>query len=336
MLNFRYPELVIVVITLLALLCFFKRNAKAESFPISTSIYLDKITPSLRQKLRAPILLSLLLLSLILLLLAAIRPYRVTYLEKEEMQRSIFLALDVSRSMTARDFILEGFTVDRLTALKHVTKRFILATEQTRIGLVVFGSSAFLQSPLTNDRELTAELISSLQPGMAGDGTAIGDGLALAIKRISPLPAKSRAIILITDGVSNADKILPEQAALIAKDLKIKIHTIGIGSGNSASSSQLSLFHTPHLYEFDEKTLKMVANESGGQYFNASDTEALSSIYKKIAELEGIIEKNPPQEIIEDLFWYYAAFGAFFLLSYLVLERVYFRIISNSPTSNYY
>lgn len=197
----------------------------------------------------------------------------------------IVLAIDISGSMLARDF-----TPDRLEAAKKMAGEFITDRQGDRIGLVVFAGEAFTQSPLTTDYSTLQTLLSRLQSGIIEDGTAIGNGLATAINRLRESDAKSKVIILLTDGVNNRGQIAPLTAASIAKEQGIKVYTIGVGTMGEAPYPAIDPFgrmtFVRQKVEIDENTLLQMAEQTSGQYFRATDNEALRGIYERINQLE--------------------------------------------------
>jgi Ca-activated chloride channel family protein len=237
-------------------------------------------------QLRAKVPLILRVCCLVLLVFAAARP-QIFNVSREIRSPGvdIMLALDTSGSMQALDFRLNGEPVSRLTAVKKVVSEFIKKRETDRIGLVVFGEEAFTQSPLTMDKGLLLGLVSKMEIGMAGDRTAIGSALAIGAKRLKDLKAKSRILILLTDGRHNAGDITPGQAAEAMQALGVKIYTIGVGGKGPAPFKINSIFGPRVVYQridLDEKTLKKVARIGQGKYFRASDSKQLSEIYDLI------------------------------------------------------
>ncbi len=226
---------------------------------------------SLRLRLRTPVLLALELVAITTLTVAAARPQRVTIIEQPNLARNIMLVIDASNSMSGEDFPTKFGTTSRMEGVKTVVAEYVRSRRGDRVGLVVFGNTSYLQSPLTNDTLLVEKLVEQLQPRMAGDGTAIGDGLGLALKRLRDVEARSKAIILMTDGVNTAGQVSPLKAAQIAKDLGIQIHTIGIGTGTVTLGQDpfgglLGTTAGPKA-EFDEATLKEIAKMTGGVYY---------------------------------------------------------------------
>lgn len=198
----------------------------------------------------------------------------------------IVIALDMSTSMLAQDF-----TPDRFGAAKEVAAKFVQGRETDNIGLVVFAGECFTQTPMTNDKTILLNSINSLEMGMLEDGTAIGDGLATAINRIVDGKAKSKSIILLTDGSNNTGLVAPETAADIAREKGIKVSTIGVGSNGSALSPVGINYYGKIEYDYlkvtiDEKTLKSIADKTGGRYYRATDNQALENIFSEIDALE--------------------------------------------------
>ena len=259
----------------------------------------------------------------VLLVVALARPQDV-----DEQRRSsaegidIMLAVDVSGSMLARDF-----KPDRITAAKEVAGRFIADRYGDRLGLVVFAGEAFTQSPLTTDQSTLQTMLSRIRSGIIEDGTAIGNGLATAINRLRESDAKSKVIILLTDGVNNRGEIAPLMAADIAADMGIKVYTIGVGTRGKAPYPVVDMFGNmsfqPVDVEIDEKTLEGIAERTGGRYFRATDNDKLQSIYDEINQLE----KSKVE--VTDYTVYHERFLALLLaaLGVLLLEFVFSNII---------
>ncbi|HMG15948.1 MAG TPA: VWA domain-containing protein [Saprospiraceae bacterium] len=198
----------------------------------------------------------------------------------------IMLALDVSSSMLSKDF-----EPDRLTVIKKVASDFIKKREFDRMGLVIFSGEAFTQCPLTTDHIILGQFLSIVNTGFLQDGTAIGMGLATAVNRLKDSKAKSKVIILMTDGVNNAGYIKPNTAIELAKTLGIKVYTIGIGSRGEALAPVGRRYDGSYIYglsrvEIDEALLQNIANDTGGKYFRATNTSELLNIYGDINKME--------------------------------------------------
>mgnify|MGYP003033814828 FL=1 len=238
----------------------------------------------------------------------------------------IMLAIDVSGSKLARDF-----KPDRITAAKEVAGSFIADRYGDRIGLVAFAGEAFTQSPLTTDQGTLQTLLGRLRSGVVEDGTAIGNGLATAINRLRESNAKSKVIILLTDGVNNQGQIAPMTAAEIAKAQGIRVYTIGVGTEGMAPYPAIDMFgnltFVNQKVEIDEKVLKAISDMTGGRYFRATDKEKLKAVYDEINQLEKSKIEVMKHISYHELFltWALAALGLLFtefLLSNLVLKRI--------------
>ncbi|WDP92805.1 MAG: VWA domain-containing protein [Desulfobacter sp.] len=202
---------------------------------------------------------------------------------------NIILALDLSGSMRALDFKRDGKIVTRLGAVKGVVGDFILKREGDRIGMVVFGTHAFTQLPLTRDYNTISFMLDHLKIGAAGPNTAVGDAIGISLKRLEDVKAKSNIIILLTDGKSNAGELAWEDGAKIAAQRGVKIYTVGVGSKGKAPFLVDGLFGQQYVYrqvDMDWEALDAIARTTGGQFFKAKDTEALEDIYKMIDGLE--------------------------------------------------
>ena len=238
----------------------------------------------------------------------------------------IMLAIDVSGSMLARDF-----KPDRITAAKEVAGSFIADRYGDRIGLVAFAGEAFTQSPLTTDQSTLQTLLARIRSGLIEDGTAIGNGLATAVNRLRESDAKSKVIILLTDGVNNRGEIAPLTAAEIAKAQGIRVYTIGVGTEGMAPYPAIDLFgnitFVNQKVEIDEKTLRAISEMTGGEYFRATDKAKLKAIYDQINKLEkSKVEVTEHVSYHEQyLAWVLGALGLLlleFLLSNLALKRI--------------
>ena len=238
----------------------------------------------------------------------------------------IMLAIDVSGSMLARDF-----KPDRITAAKEVAGSFIADRYGDRIGLVAFAGEAFTQSPLTTDQSTLQTLLARIRSGLIEDGTAIGNGLATAINRLRESEAKSKVIILLTDGVNNRGEIAPLTASEIAKAQGIRVYTIGVGTEGMAPYPAIDMFGNitfiNQKVEIDEKTLTAISDMTGGKYFRATDKAKLKAIYDEINQLEKSKVEVTEHVSYHELYlaWVLAALGLLlmeFLLSNLVLKRI--------------
>jgi Ca-activated chloride channel homolog len=234
--------------------------------------------------------------------------------------RNVMMAIDLSGSMGQEDFALDGRPTTRLAVVKDAAQDFIARRKGDRIGLVLFSDRAYLQAPLTFDRKVVGQLLNEAQVGLTGQETAIGDAIAVAVKRLKDRPADSRVLVLLTDGASNAGAMDPLQAAKLAKDLGIRIYTIGVGAGPQAIDTGFGRQIVDLSRDLDEVTLKKIADETGGRYFRARDVAGLSRIYSEIDRLEPV--KDKPKTIRPSIALFYWPLGAALILTFLLAGAI--------------
>lgn len=242
---------------------------------------------------------------------------------------NIMMALDLSGSMEIPDMMLHGRPTSRLNVVKSAAEQFVRDRSGDKIGLILFGTRAYLQTPLTYDRHSILLRLEDATPGLAGKTTSIGDAVGLAVKRLNNTPQKGRVIILLTDGVNNSGVLAPLKAAELAKEEGIKIYTIGLGS-EADSRVQVGDFVMQNpTADLDEETLKKMSDMTGGRYFRATDTESLHSIYKTINQLETI---NQEQATVRPQKEYYPWFVgiALLLCFYWLLDKTDLTLRINS------
>jgi len=221
--------------------------------------------------------------------------------------RDLMLAVDISESMLQRDMVYQGQRVDRLVAVKLVVGDFVEHRENDRLGLILFGSRAYLQAPLTHDRRTVGTLLHEAQIGFAGPSTAIGDAIGLAVKRLRDQDAESRVLVLLTDGSNTSGELLPANAADVAAQFKVKIYTIGFGSQDR---------------EIDLATLQQIAEKTGGRAFRARDLEQLAEIHNELNRLEPMEQDAQTFRPVRALFYWPLAL-AFCLSLMFALAHVY-------------
>lgn len=267
---------------------FWKRNQQTATLKMSSLQGFKGANESLSTKLR-PALDVLRILALSLLIIALARPRTVDISNKTKTTKGIdiVVAVDVSGSMLAKDF-----KPNRMEALKRVASVFVDERPNDRIGLVVYASEAYTKSPVTSDKAVIQEAIASIKyDNVLQDGTGIGMGLATAVNRLKDSKAKSKVVILLTDGVNNAGFIEPETASDIAQQYGIKVYTIGIGTNGMAESPYAigpngQLLFQMMKVEIDEQLMKSIAKKTGGKYFRATSNDKLAAIYNEINKLE--------------------------------------------------
>jgi len=225
----------------------------------------------------------------VLLVFAVSRPQWLGEpIEQTVSGRDLMMAVDLSGSMEEQDFVINKQRVDRLTATKFVAADFINRRVGDRVGLILFGTQAYLQTPLTFDRKTVITLLNESAIGLAGDNTAIGDAIGLAVKRLKNQQANSRVLILLTDGANTAGEVSPIKAAELAAENQLKIYTIGIGADEMQVRSFFGSRTVNPSRDLDEKTLTAIADTTGGHYFRARNTEELDKIYQLLDELEPV------------------------------------------------
>ncbi|MFV0626424.1 MAG: VWA domain-containing protein [Alphaproteobacteria bacterium] len=260
---------------------------------------------SLNEKHSEKIKLSLLFLIYLLLTIALARPQIVGEpLPLKTENREILLVTDISTSMLERDFDWQGRRIDRLTAVKKVVSNFIQKRTNDKIGLILFGTNTYLQAPITFDRNSVEKTLLSMDAGMAGNSTAIGDALGLALKNIKDSNNKNKVIILLTDGENNDGSISVQEAIDLAKSEGIKIYTIGVGSERNIVQSFFGLNIQVGDGGLDEKSLKEIAEVSKGTYFKATDTKSLEKIYEQIDKMEANQNEEKFVQEVRELYHY--------------------------------
>ena len=270
-----------------------------------------------------PIVLRMVAVALFIVALA--RPVNIT--EEHETTTDgidIVMAMDISGSMLARDF-----TPDRLTSAKHLAAEFVANRRGDRIAVVAFAGEAFTQAPLTSDQAVVETMLSRLRSGVVEDGTAIGNGLATAINRLRESGAKSKVVILLTDGVNNRGQISPLMAAEIARDMGIKVYTIGVGTRGRAPYPAVDMFGNKTTVmadvEIDEELLREISSMTGGKYYRAVNDEALREIYAEINELETSKVQVTNYQTYDELFLMWVVLG----LLCLGLEFLFDKVVLN-------
>ena len=244
-------------------------------------------------------------LAWICLILATARPQWLgDQIEIPINGRDLMLAVDLSGSMEEVDFELNGQRVTRLQATKAVASQFIEQRQGDRLGLILFGSQAYLQTPLTFDRATVITLLQESAIGLAGKKTAIGDAIGLAIKRLQNQSSESRVLILLTDGANTAGEVSPLKAADLAADKQLKIYTIGIGADEMIKKSFWGSRKINPSLDLDETTLTAIATKTGGRYFRAKDTKELVEIYQLLDELEKIEKDRKSFRPVTALFYW--------------------------------
>ncbi len=304
-----------------------KNKTFTAELKVSTIHGFDGIKKSVKQYFRhVGIVLRLIAIALIIVVLA--RPQsRSSFKDVKTEGIDIVICLDISGSMLSKDF-----KPNRIEAAKEVAQDFIDSRPNDRIGLVIFSGESFTQCPLTTDHAVLKNLFAGIHTGMVADGTAIGNGLATAVSRVKDSKAKSKVVILLTDGVNNQGSIAPLTAAEIAKAFGVRVYDVGIGTMGKALAPIAMYPDGSYQYgyvdvQIDEKTLGEIADMTGGKYFRATDNDKLKSIYKEIDRLEKTIfeEKNFTNKA--EHFLPFAIGAALLLLAEFLLRNILLKSI---------
>jgi len=284
----------------------------------------QSLTASSTTVTRNRLMVSLLVFCWLLLVTATARPQWVgDQVELPVSGRDLMLAVDLSGSMQIEDFEVNGQTVDRLTATKYVAGDFIRKRQGDRLGLILFGRQAYLQTPLTFDLKTINTLLMESVIGLAGKETAIGDAIGLAIKRLKDNHDSSRVLILLTDGANTAGEISPLKAAELAASHGLKIYTIGIGADEMIRQSLFGRQRINPSQDLDEKTLTTIAESTGGLYFRARDTAELDRIYQQLNELEPVEVDKQTLRPVQSLYMWPLGLGLVvsMLMATLMINR---------------
>ncbi|KKC50636.1 vWA domain-containing protein [Porphyromonas gulae] len=323
--TFAYPELLWLLILLPLMAAWYILQARKTSATMTISslkpfeggrrglrVYLRHSLPILR------------VLSVGFLIIALARPQNTNSWQKDSIEGiDIMLAMDVSGSMQAMDF-----KPNRLEAAKDVAISFINNRPNDNIGMVTFAGESFTQCPLTTDHAVLLNMVQDLQMGVLDDGTAIGMGLATAVNRLKDSKAKSRVVILLTDGSNNMGDITPRMAADIARTFGIRVYTVGVGTRGEApfpiqTEFGVRIQNVP--VDIDEPTLDGIADVSGGKYFRAVDNETLNEIYKEIDKLEKTRLMTKSFKAYEEKYFVYALIAFLLLLTEFLLRNTLLR-----------
>ena len=324
---FEYPSLLLLLVLpalVVALYIYREISQKRPHLRVSKAApWLVKKTPVVSALRHLPVIFQI--AALVFVVVALARPRSFESLQKVDTEGiDIVLAMDVSGSMLARDF-----EPDRLNAAKQLAIEFVSQRPSDRIGIVVFAGESYTQCPLTTDKPTLINMINDIQTGLIDDGTAIGNGLATAVARLKDSQAKSKVVILLTDGVNNSGDVLPETAIEVAKTFGIKVYTIGVGKNGVAPYPYMmtpqGMIYQPMEVEIDEELLKNISASTGGRYFRATDNTKLKEIYSEINQMEKVKMTVDNMSVYEELFQKYLTLALIFfalgILSNWILMR---------------
>lgn len=329
MIYFDHPE-ALWLLALLPLLAFLRGKKGLSCAVRYSTVQTAKALAGARKSKAGKWLGTLRLLTIGLLVLAVARPQIVHGTSEVEASGiDILLALDVSSSMEALDFTINGRPLNRLDVVKKVVAKFVQARPNDRIGLIAFAARPYLVSPLTLDHDWLQQRLEAINTGMLEDGTAIGSAIASGVNRLRDQNAKSKIVILLTDGMNNAGKISPLTAAEAAEALGIKVYTIGVGSRGEVPVPAVDRFGNRRLVtakvDIDEDTLNEVARMTRAQYYRATDTDSLENIYGEINKLETTTRKIKNFEHRNEVFPWIVIPALLFLGAEITLAQTRFR-----------
>jgi Ca-activated chloride channel family protein len=329
--EFKTPAVFLLLPLLMAFLLYEFTRRKGTHFRFSTLSFMQQAPSTWRVRWSfLPWVLRV--LALVSLLIAVAGPQKLLSESKLASEGiDIVLALDVSGSMSAEDYVVDGRRVSRLGIIKTTVEDFVRKRPDDRLGLVVFGSQAYTVCPLTTDHQWLLENLHQVRVGLIEDATAIGSGIATSLIRLKDSKAKSKVIVLLTDGVNNSGKIDPLTAARTAQAFGVKVYTIAAGTTGIVPFPVTDEFGNRHYeeaqFDLDEETLKKIAAMTGAEYFRAADTQSLSRIYGEIDKLEKSKILQTGYKLYEPLFWYFVA-AAFALsaLETILTNSVFLKI----------
>ncbi len=329
--HFQDPWFFILLPLLIVFVVFAQQKERRPAFHFPSGGMLQGLAPTFRIRLSRGIFL-LRIAAFVLVIVALCRPQEMieeSIIETEGID--IVLAVDTSTSMLAEDFELEDGRTNRLEAVKEVMKEFIENRTSDRIGIIAFAAKAYTVSPLTLDYGWLIQNLDRVKIGMSEDGTAIGSGLSSSLSRLKDTDAKSKVVILLTDGRNNAGKISPLIAAEAAGALDIKVYTVGAGTKGVAPYPDKDPFgnivYRRVKIEIDEDTLRQVAEKTGARYFRATDTDSLRAIYKEIDQLETTPIEEKGYIEYKELFHLFLIPGLFLLMLEVILNNTLLRRI---------
>ncbi|MBR5595565.1 MAG: VWA domain-containing protein [Alistipes sp.] len=319
--QFLNPKILYLLAGLVAIVVYYLFAGRRRATMHVSTLQRGRMPRTLRYYLRhLPVVLRLLAVAAGIVALARpVEEHSSTETSTEGID--IVLAMDISGSMLARDF-----EPDRITAAKQMASEFASARVGDRISVVAFAGEAFTQCPLTTDKASVGTMLARLRSGIVDDGTAIGNGLATAINRLRESGAKSKVVVLLTDGVNNRGQISPSMAAEIARDMGVKVYTIGVGTMGQALMPAVDMFGNGTFVmadvEIDESLLRSIARTTGGEYFRAVDNRALSDIYARINEMEKSEVQITHYTSYEELYFRWVLLALLLLALEFVVERV--------------
>jgi Ca-activated chloride channel family protein len=328
-LEFQYPQLLLLLLLLPLIAFWMGRRGRVAAVEYSSANVAREVARESRSRV-GRFLMMFPLLAAALFIVGLARPQ--IHKGSSEVQASgvdLMLAIDVSGSMQSLDYKVDDQPTSRIAVVKAAVSKFIDARPDDRLGLIEFSAEPYLVSPLTLDHDWVRQGLERVNTGTIDDGTAIGSAIAMCVNRLRDQPSKSKVIVLLTDGENNMGKISPLLAAETAKALGVKIYTIGAGVRGDAPFPMKDQFGNTHIVmvpsDVDEKTLNKIAEETGGKFFRATDTQALDDVYSEIDHMEKTTRTVKHYEHVSELFAWAVVPGLLMLGSAFWLEQTRYR-----------
>lgn len=334
MISFAFPWLfALLPLPFIIYLLPAKKNAQQQSaLVMPTLINISTDTVSLQKKNKAP--LAVLITCWLLIVVAICQPQWLgDAIDIPSEGREMMIAVDLSGSMEIEDMRLNGRAVNRLQMLKVVLGDFIDRRVSDRLGLILFADDAYMQTPMTFDRKTVKQMLDESELNLVGRKTAIGDAIALAVKRFDEKKESNKVLLLLTDGQNTAGKISPEQALELAIAKEITIYTIGIGADVMMQQSLWGSQRVNPSSDLDERSLSNIAEKTGGQYFRARDSESMSEIYNLLDKLEPVEQEQQQMRPLTALFYWPLSFAALLAFAFLLTLHFSFLVPSNRFSS---
>ncbi|MFT5758506.1 MAG: Ca-activated chloride channel family protein [Alteromonadaceae bacterium] len=318
MINFEWPWL-LLALPLPLLVYWLPAKNQSEAAPLKMPTLIQGLSTSQISNNSKQVSLYLLILLWTLLVLATSRPQWLGEAINIPTQgREMMIAVDLSGSMQVEDMSLNGRTINRLDMLKVLLGDFIERRTGDRLGLILFGDDAYMQTPMTFDRKTVQQMLDETVLGLVGKQTAIGDAIALAVKRFDEKKQSNRVLLLLTDGQNTAGKITPEQALELAVAKKITIYSVGIGADIMIQKSLFGARRVNPSSELDEESLQRLADQTGGHYFRARSSEDLAQIYQLLDQLEPVEQEQKQMRPLTALFYLPLAIALMLCFLYLL------------------
>lgn len=333
MISFYWPYLLLALpLPLLIYWLPAKKKSAITALKMPTMVQINSVKQSEKENKKVPLI--ILSLVWVLTVLAASRPQWLGEpINIPTQGREMMIAVDLSGSMQIEDMSLHGQTVDRLTMLKALLGEFIARRHGDRLGLILFADDAYMQTPMTYDRKTVQQMLDEAVLGLVGQKTAIGDAIALAVKRFSGKKQSNKVLLLLTDGQNTAGKITPEEAVELAAAKGVKIYTVGIGADEMLQRSLFGMRRVNPSSELDEKMLTNIAKKTHGKYFRARNSQQMEEIYQILDALEPVEQEQQQMRPLTALFYWPLALAFITSLLYLAWLSIKPQFSSYSTNS---